>query len=390
MMGKIGGNQMTNDDKDLKPCYHCKQYDELEVIDCSLDDPSYAVHCKRCNLYLHADTAKDAVNSWNTRATPQQTIDGNTSDGYHTFNELYDHRCLLWINYCLTNPEKVYLVENHFDGWFLLGKETTYGQISYHCPNKFFNLVEKFERRHPEFDGHTSNDVINRLVDMAKPQQPNDDKVEDYETIRKLLQPIPLAFRDVNHVSEYLDAAANVLLQNGFHRTNSSDKVWNKNKVIDSLLKRNEELVTALEQAPQQPSEPLKELDDFQEINFNNYNEDDVRALQYWAFKAYEIIKSKFVQPSEKKALSVKSIKKEILKQWNEYDRMNVQMDSHEEAERLAQAIHSAMPAQREVRYPEKINHKASCQCFYDKEMPCSCGADERNQTIDEFKKLNS
>ena len=113
--------------------------------------------------------AEIVINEGYTRSTPlvANKIDGNTSDGYHTFNELYNHRCLLWINYCLQDTKGCYLVENHFDGWFLLGKETTQGQISYHCPNKYIHLVTNIERRNPEFDGHTSNIVLVRLQDIA-------------------------------------------------------------------------------------------------------------------------------------------------------------------------------------------------------------------------------
>lgn len=91
----------------------------------------------------------------------------DTSDGYHTFRELYDHRVLLWINLCLITPSKCYLVENHYDGWFLLGMESDNGQISYHCQNKYLNLCKEIERRHPKFDGHTSSDVIKRLEAKA-------------------------------------------------------------------------------------------------------------------------------------------------------------------------------------------------------------------------------
>jgi len=94
--------------------------------------------------------------------------DGNISDGYHTFNELYDHRCLLWINLILLqHPKMCYLVEEHFKGWFLLGIETPKGQLSYHIPNKYLNLCAKIERRQPEYDGHTSYDVCKRLIDLA-------------------------------------------------------------------------------------------------------------------------------------------------------------------------------------------------------------------------------
>lgn len=115
-------------------------------------------------LYSAMEYAEQAIASSNEK----KKVTGETSDGYHTFNELYDHRCLLWINFCLNNPDKCYLVENHFEGWFLLGKETSQGQISYHCPNKFLNLCSTIERRHPEFDGHTSKDVIKRLERLAE------------------------------------------------------------------------------------------------------------------------------------------------------------------------------------------------------------------------------
>ena len=91
-------------------------------------------------------------------------VNGETSDGYHTFNELYDHRVLLWINLCLQNANNCYVVEEHYDGWFLLGMETEKGQISYHCPNKYLYLVNHIERRQPIFDGHSSKDVLSRLV----------------------------------------------------------------------------------------------------------------------------------------------------------------------------------------------------------------------------------
>lgn len=98
------------------------------------------------------------------RAARKEAINGETSDGYHTFNELYEHRVLLWINLCLLLPKYSYVIEEHFEGWFLLGMETEYGQISYHCPNKYLELINGITRRSPEFDGHKSQDVIERLT----------------------------------------------------------------------------------------------------------------------------------------------------------------------------------------------------------------------------------
>lgn len=100
-------------------------------------------------------------------------ISGETSDGYHTFNELYDHRCLLWINLILSKmPGPHYWVKDHFPDWDMLMMQTGFGQISYHVPMKFREL---YERKLPalslgshHWDGHTSKDVIERLKKIAK------------------------------------------------------------------------------------------------------------------------------------------------------------------------------------------------------------------------------
>lgn len=96
---------------------------------------------------------------------------GQVSDGYHTISELYDHRCLLWISLCLCNSDVCYIKKDHYDGWFLLGANTEEGeQISYHCPNKYLHLVDGKIQENNEvvFDGHTSKDVIERLIKLAE------------------------------------------------------------------------------------------------------------------------------------------------------------------------------------------------------------------------------
>lgn len=90
------------------------------------------------------------------------------SDGYHTFRELYDHRCLLWINLCLTFPSLSFW-RHHYDGWPLLGMETPAGQITYHVKEEFLPMFKnKIKQGGPDWDGHTSNDVIERLKDCTK------------------------------------------------------------------------------------------------------------------------------------------------------------------------------------------------------------------------------
>jgi hypothetical protein len=101
---------------------------------------------------------------------------GQISDGYHTFDELYDHRCLLFALY-LDTPDGIHgwKARKHADGsewegWFIAGIELVgydgpVGTITYHIPNKFWNLFHVDEREHaPEWDGHTSADVIARMI----------------------------------------------------------------------------------------------------------------------------------------------------------------------------------------------------------------------------------
>ena len=62
---------------------------------------------------------------------------GEFSDGYHTFNELYHHRAVLFSVICNMFPEKSWKSKLHdtgdmFDGMFIVGIETEYGQATYH------------------------------------------------------------------------------------------------------------------------------------------------------------------------------------------------------------------------------------------------------------------
>lgn len=98
----------------------------------------------------------------------------DAQDGYHSFTELYEHRILLWITCCymaLANRQEVWKSINHSDGstyagWFVLGMNSEAGkQITYHVPVKYWDdcYFAKTLDKAPEFDGHTSNDVLERL-----------------------------------------------------------------------------------------------------------------------------------------------------------------------------------------------------------------------------------
>lgn len=107
----------------------------------------------------------------------------NISDGYHTFGELYEHRIALFIALCsiipygkYTDNLEVWKSKMHhdgtcYDGWFIMGISKSKGeQISYHLPmSKWDECNDPCTRtleRAPEWDGHTSDDVLERLKQL--------------------------------------------------------------------------------------------------------------------------------------------------------------------------------------------------------------------------------
>ncbi len=106
------------------------------------------------------------------------------SDGYHTFGELYEHRAALFIALCKVTEMleveagmgsgKVWRSRLHsdgtsYEGWFILGIGMAKGlQITYHLPIDKWNetYFAKTLDKAPEFDGHTSKDVLNRLKSL--------------------------------------------------------------------------------------------------------------------------------------------------------------------------------------------------------------------------------
>ena len=96
---------------------------------------------------------------------------GKISDGFHTFDELYAHRIILFI--CIMKMNKLISWKSkvHSDGepvwkgWFVAGINLPSGQITYHIPENFWDLLDSIDTlaKAPDFDGHTSDDVIRRL-----------------------------------------------------------------------------------------------------------------------------------------------------------------------------------------------------------------------------------
>lgn len=105
--------------------------------------------------------------------TNNPPVTGQTSDGYHTFDELYTHRTLLLMALMREQPEMSWFALRHHDdtvipGFFIAGMELPTGQITYHVEDRWLSLMRSLtmnERiKAPKWDGHTSEDVLNRLM----------------------------------------------------------------------------------------------------------------------------------------------------------------------------------------------------------------------------------
>lgn len=97
------------------------------------------------------------------------------SDGYHTFDELYKHRIWLFIALCHHYPDRAWKSWQHADGsrwqgWFIAGIDDEWGkQITYHLPFDHFDYLKVKTLPHaPNFDGHTPDQVLCRLMGLSE------------------------------------------------------------------------------------------------------------------------------------------------------------------------------------------------------------------------------
>lgn len=108
------------------------------------------------------------------------TDPGEASDGYHTFNELYDARHALFLNLCLSMRKFAFWTHKNYegetlDGWFILGIEghsqaNPKEQITFHLPCSLLPLVKGAvpeKERNTGFDGHVTAEATARLYGLA-------------------------------------------------------------------------------------------------------------------------------------------------------------------------------------------------------------------------------
>jgi hypothetical protein len=109
---------------------------------------------------------------------------GEVSDGYHTFNQLYHQRAILFATIVNQNKNLAWKSYKHSDGnycfdsngeWFIVGIDTPEGSYTYHYQKEYWDYFECKELEcGKEWDGHTEEDVT-RLLSLK--QEPNIDEV---------------------------------------------------------------------------------------------------------------------------------------------------------------------------------------------------------------------
>ena len=146
-------------------------------------------YCPKCGAIMKLDLKKIAnvdLNMWESEKAIQIPTSelrkmemGELSDGYHTFNQLYHQRAVLFACIVNQNKNKAWKSFKHADGkycfdsdreWFIVGVDTPQGSYTYHYSKEYWDMFDCQELEcGKEWDGHTEEDVT-RLLSL--PQEP--------------------------------------------------------------------------------------------------------------------------------------------------------------------------------------------------------------------------
>ena len=151
-----------------------KQIEEMAWDLCDIPMHPSIHSCKECGgKHCHAQYYAERAYNAGYRKMPENI--GEFSDGYHTFNELYHHRAVLFSVICNMFPEKAWKSRLHdtgdmYDGMFIVGIETEQGQATYHYDiEPYWDIfkVKELEKA-PKYDGHTPSDAIARIGNIKQ------------------------------------------------------------------------------------------------------------------------------------------------------------------------------------------------------------------------------
>jgi hypothetical protein len=99
---------------------------------------------------------------------------GELSDGFHTFNGLYEQRMILFAALVKAYKDRSWKSYRHEDGewcfgggWFIVGIDTPEGSYTYHYENKYWDMFDCIDLpRAKHWDGHTEADAETRLMSL--------------------------------------------------------------------------------------------------------------------------------------------------------------------------------------------------------------------------------
>ncbi|MBR3170308.1 MAG: hypothetical protein IKF22_03530 [Lachnospiraceae bacterium] len=104
---------------------------------------------------------------------------GELSDGFHTFNSLYEQRMILFAALVKAYKDRAWKSYRHEDGeycfgggWFIVGIDTPEGGYTYHYENKYWDMFDCIDLpRGKHWDGHTDDDADTRLMSLEPEQR---------------------------------------------------------------------------------------------------------------------------------------------------------------------------------------------------------------------------
>ena len=215
---------------ELKSCPHCGASASASAmleryIGGAVNRKHYRCECRVCHAtfanWYRRMTQADA--DWNRRAQPE--ITGETSDGYHTFNELYHHRAVLFSVICNNHPALAWKSKLHhdgtmYDGMFIVGINTPDGQATYHYDvEPYWKMFRVPELPHaPEWDGHTPAQAIERIGKLSA--QPDNEPLtlDELRKMRGQVVDIP--------ESEFWYSGRGTVLDDGVYDPKDQDGYW--------------------------------------------------------------------------------------------------------------------------------------------------------------------
>ena len=123
-------------------------------------------------MKLTDDDLTKAINKMIVDAKETGWSSKGISDKWHTFDELYFHRMILFLSIQLAHKDKSWKSKQHHDGTmfddsFIVGIDTPDGQYSYHYDLEYWDMFKEIVEldKAPEYDGHTPKD-IGRLLSL--------------------------------------------------------------------------------------------------------------------------------------------------------------------------------------------------------------------------------